>query len=89
MNVKETATAFNFKTPDGNITSNSEEAAKVMGDYQASVFSKQGIFDPAAVDGVRQRPQRPEMDRPPTFEEYLSAVRGLNNNKAPGDDGKL
>jgi hypothetical protein len=89
MNVKVTATAFNFKTPDGNITSNSEEAAKVMGDYQASVFSKQGIFDPAAVDGVRQRPQRPEMDRPPTFEEYLSAVRGLNNNKAPGDDGNF
>jgi hypothetical protein len=51
LNVKVTATAFNFKDPDGNITSNSEEAAKVMGDYQASVFSKQVTFDPAAVDG--------------------------------------
>ena len=89
LNVKVTATAFNFKDPDGNITSNSEEAAKVMGDYQASVFSKQGTFDPAAVDGVRQRPQRPELDKPPSFEEYSSAVRGLNNNKAPGDDGNF
>jgi len=89
IHKKSVATAFNFKAANGNITNTSEEAAQVMGDYQAGVFSKEGSFDATAIDGVRQRPLRPEMDKPPTFDEYLKAVSGLNNNKAPGDDGNF
>ena len=58
-----------------------------MTEYPKKTFSKIGVYSEEAIKLVPQRRLRPEMNKPPTFDEYKLAVTGLNNNKAPGDDG--
>jgi hypothetical protein len=78
-----------FQKSDGTVTESPEEAAEIMIPYLKSTFSKVGKFDDEAVKRVPQRRNRPEMNKPPDFEEYKRALLKLNNNKAPGDDGNF
>ena len=81
--------SMKFRKPGGTATESPEEAAEVMVAYLKTTFSKDGTFDEEAVKSVPQRRSRPEMDRPPDFDEYTSALSKLSNGKAPGDDGNF
>ena len=60
-----------------------------MTEYLKSTFSKEGTFDEEAVKTVPQKRYRPELDKPPDFNEYKTALSKLNHGRAPGDDGNF
>jgi hypothetical protein len=86
---KSLVASMKFRRPDGTISESSEEAAEIMTEYLKSTFSKEGTFDEEAVKTVPQKRYRPELDKPPDFNEYKTALSKLNNGRAPGDDGNF
>ena len=87
LDCKTPVAAMKLQKSDGTYTESPEEAGDIMTDYLKKTFSKIGAYSEEAVKLVPQRRLRPEMNKPPSFDEYKLAVTGLNNNKAPGDDG--
>jgi hypothetical protein len=63
------------------------ETAKIMTDYQASVFAKEGVFDTEVLELIKQRD--PEvfkwMGEEPTDEEIVKAIKKLGNDKSAAD----
>ena len=83
-NFEDTAT-MKLKRPDGSFSESMEENTEIMKQYLCSVFSKDGTYEDAAIQLVRQRKVRHWMDRPPEEEEVLSAVAKMNNWRSGGD----
>ena len=81
----ENTSTMRLKRPDGSLSESMEENTEIMRKYLCGVFAKNGTFDPAAVRKVRQRRVRHWMDRPPTEEEILIAVKKMNNWRSGGD----
>ena len=69
------------------LCSSPEENADVMSRYLASTFSKVGTFDPDAINMVKQRPVRVDMDALPELEEVTRCVMAIRSGGAAGDDG--
>ena len=81
----ENTSTMRLKRPDGSLSESMEENTEIMRKYLCGVFAKNGTFDPAEVRKVRQRRVRHWMDRPPTEEEILIAVKKMNNWRSGGD----
>ena len=68
-----------------DLCSTPEENAKVMLESLEKTFSSHGTFDPAAVDSVPLRPERPWMNQPFSDKEFRSAVGKLRRGASAGD----
>ena len=76
-----------LRKPDGELCSTPQENAAVMGTYLTAQFGQKGVFDPSSINAVRQRDRRrwAWMDRPPTEEEYIAALKKLGDGKSAAD----
>ena len=79
------ATTMKLKRPDGSYCESMKENTEVMKKYLSEVFAKEGSFDDDAIGLVRQRRVRHWMDRPPSEEELLKAIKKMNNWRSGGD----
>ena len=63
------------------------ENADVTKRYLAKSFSRKGTFDTAAINMVKQRTVRPELDAVPQLDEVMRCVMAIRSGGAAGDDG--
>ena len=79
------AETMKLKKPDGTYCKDVKENTEIMQQYLSKVFSKDGHFDEAAIDLVRQRSVQHQMDYAPSRDEILAAVKKMNNWRSGGD----
>jgi hypothetical protein len=77
-----------FRKDDGETCCTSTENAEVLQKYLGGVFNKEGDFDQAAIEKVRQRPMDTfaHFDNPPTAEEIQIALHKRANGKSGANE---
>jgi hypothetical protein len=85
--VTKKVVSMKLKRPDGTVATDPAETAKIMSDYQASVFAKDGVFDPEVLKLIKQRDPKvfEWMGEEPTDEEIVKAINKLGNDKSAAD----
>jgi hypothetical protein len=77
--------------PDtGKPVTDPSETIKILREYWQKLFNRDDApTDPTVLEDIEQRRTMYELNDPPTPEETEEAIKGLKNNKAPGQSGVM
>ena len=84
----------NYKRPstmkltkeDGSKTTNDEENINIMRSHCEKLFNNKKLVSPNALDLIKQRAIKADLDNAITWKEFTTAINGLKNNKSPGEN---
>ena len=80
-------TVMSLKDPEtGKPCKSPEENGEVLKKHFQKLYAKESSFDFKVIDEMRQREERPAMDRVPTDEEVKRHCLRAKSGKAPGDN---
>ena len=71
-------------SPNGELASNGEQNASVMGPHLSEVYSNHRPVTWEVTDDIEQQDNVPDIDHPIEWEEIKLAIAKLANEKSPG-----
>ncbi len=74
---------MSLRLPNGEKAKTDEEHMSVFHPHCIRIFNNHRIVSPEALEFVKRETYQ-ELDNPITWEEFNSAVTGMNNDKSPG-----
>ena len=76
-----------MRLPNGELAKNDEENMSVMGPHLNKVFNNHRPVDDTVLDLLEQREKFDDLDESIQWSEMIDAIKGLQNDKSPGEDG--
>ena len=80
-------TLIQMRLPSGQLAENDEENVSVFASHFKRVLNNHKPTDREVINDIESRKVMRELDLPPSWSEFTSAIMELTNNKAPGLNG--
>ena len=76
-----------MRLPSGDLAETDEENAKVFAKHFGKVLNNKKSINNKVLNDINSREVMNELDVPPSWKEFMEAVKDLTNDKAPGLNG--
>ena len=76
-----------MRLPSGNLAENDKENVSVFENHFKKVLNNHKMTDTTVINEINLREVMGELDNPPLWTEYTSAIQELTNDKSPGLNG--
>ena len=87
MSHRTTPKRIQMRLTSGSLAENDEEIFSVFASYFQKVLNNHKPTDTIVINDIHLREFMGELDVPPSWTEFISAIQELTNNKAPGLNG--
>ena len=76
-----------MRLPSGNLAENNKENVNVFANHFKKVLNNHKMTGTTVINEINLRKVMGELDDPPLWTEYISAIQELTNDKSPGLNG--
>ena len=76
-----------MRLPSGNLADNDKENVSVFANHFKKVLNNYKWTDTTVINEINLPEVMGELDNPPLWTEYISAIHELTNDKSPGLNG--
>ena len=76
-----------MRLPSGSLAENDEGNVSVLANHSKNVLNNHKPTDTTVINDIYLREVMEELDTPPLWKKFISAIQELTNEKSPGLNG--